>query len=89
MYGSILSIIIACIFLLPLSAITLGLFGYNAILTSMAFAENKKSLIFASIGVVLSILTLLIFNKLGIIALTAPFVISTWIVLFLSKKLKF
>jgi len=89
LYGSILSIIIAYIFSLPLSAINLGLFGYNAILTSMAFAEDKRSLLLASIGVILSILVLLIFNKLGIIALTAPFVISTWIVLFLSKKSKF
>lgn len=89
LYGSILSIIIAYIFSLPLLAINLGLFGYNAILTSMAFTENKKSLILVSTGIVLSILILLIFNKLGIMALTAPFVISTWIVLFLSKKIKF
>lgn len=88
LYGSILSIVIAYLFSLPISMINLGLFGYSAILTSMAFVESKKSFILSSIGVILSILALLIFNKFGIIALTAPFVISTWLVLFLSKKLK-
>lgn len=86
LYGSIFSIIIAYIFSFPLTAINLGLFSYNAILTSMAFANEKRSLFFSTFGIILSILIILIFNKFGAIALTAPFVVSTWIILFVSKK---
>lgn len=87
LYGSILSLIIGYIFALPVLAINLGLFGYNAILSSMAFTEKKKALIFASVAVVLSVLFLIVFNTLGIIALTAPFVLATWVTLFISKKI--
>lgn len=88
LYGSILSTIISFIFLLPPTMTNLGLIGYNSILTSIALSGKKKSFYLATIGIILSVIVLLIFNKINIIALTAPFVISTWMVLFLSKKLK-
>jgi urea transporter len=87
LYGSLLSIMIASILLLPLSAINLGLFSYNAILTSIALKGEKESFFLATFGIILSILVLIMFNNFGFIALTAPFVIATWIVLFLSRKL--
>ncbi len=87
LYGSILSLIIGYVIALPVLAINLGLFGYNAILASMAFTEKKNALVFASIAVVLSVVFLIMFNKLGVIALTAPFVLATWVTLFISKHL--
>jgi len=87
-YGSILSTILALMFMIPMNTINMGLIGYNAILTSIALGINDKrnSYMLVTIGIVLSILIYLVFNVLGVIALTAPFVISTWIVLFLFNK---
>ncbi len=85
LYGSILGIFIALILLLSLSMINIGLFGYNAVLCAIALGnDDKKSFLYATIAVILSVIFTYLFGKLGIIALTAPFVISTWIVLLIK-----
>ncbi len=90
LYGSILSTILGLVLILPTNTINLGLLGYNAILTTIAISLNfkKKTFVLSSLGVILSVLIYLVFSKLNIISLTAPFVITTWIILFLFRKLK-
>lgn len=85
--GALFSILFSFILSLSFPLINLGIFSYNAILCSIALGENnKKSLIYISIAVLLSVIITFIFIKLNLIALTAPFVISTWIVLFIKSK---
>lgn len=86
-YGSLLGSLFALLISLPISMINIGLFGYNAILCGIALGENKKrAFLFVTIAIILSVLTTFWFNENKIIALTAPFVISTWIVIILNKK---
>ena len=89
LYGSLLGIAFALILSLPLNMIGIGLFGYNAILCGIAFESIKfKKFIFATIAILLSVLVSFWMGDIGIITLTAPFVISTWIVLLIRHFLK-
>ena len=86
-YGVLLSILISLFLSLSVGMISLGIFSYNAILVSIALGDKtKKMLLFVSIAIMLSVIFTYLFGKFGIIALTAPFVISTWIVLFIKNK---
>jgi urea transporter len=71
----------------PLALVNAGIFGYNGVLAAIAFSGRKKfALQFALLSAALSSLVLFLFQSAGIIALTAPFVFSAWIVLALGKK---
>jgi urea transporter len=61
--------------------IALGLFGYNATLTAVALFLAKRSLIAPLLGILASVPITEFFPSLGIPALTAPFVLATWLVL--------
>ncbi len=88
-YGSLLGALIAIFLSLPLSMINIGLFGFNGVLCAIALGGSKKiSFLFATLSVILSVLITLAMNKLGIIFLTAPFVLATWIILFMKNKIK-
>ena len=68
--------------------ITQGLYGYNAILTTLALILYPRiawPLVFMAI--LLSCLITLIFHRLEWVTLTAPFILSTWLMVFLSDKL--
>ena len=85
-YGSILGALFALLISLPLSSINIGLFGYNAVLCGIALeGKGYKNFIFATFGILLSVLLNLWMGNIGIITLTAPFLISTWIVLIVKK----
>jgi urea transporter len=85
-YGSILGALFALLISLPLSSINIGLFGYNAVLCGIALeGKGYKNFIFATLGILLSVLLNLWMGNIGIITLTAPFVISTWIILIVKK----
>lgn len=91
-YGAALSIFVASALLLNISMINIGIFSYNAILCSIALGNNqKKDYLFITIAVILSVIFTYLFGKSGVIALTAPFVLSTWIVLaikyFINRKI--
>ncbi|MFA6251600.1 MAG: urea transporter [Candidatus Paceibacterota bacterium] len=87
LYGAALGSLIALVFSLPISMINIGLFGYNAVLCGVALESIKwKGFLYATITIILSVILYLIFEKLGIPALTAPFVISAWIGLRLKGK---
>lgn len=61
--------------------ITLGLYGYNATLAAVALHLWRRSLIAPLLGIVLSVPLTEFLPMLGLPALTAPFVLATWLVL--------
>lgn len=86
--GSIVGLFIGIVFFPEsLALVGAGIFGYNAVLCAIALGgRNWLSMIFAVIGVMLSVLILYGFMILGLVALTAPFVFATWITLYIENK---
>ena len=64
--------------------IALGLYGYNATLAPVALFLWRRSVIPPLLGVLLSVLLTELVPLLGLPALTAPFVLATWVVLALG-----
>lgn len=64
--------------------IGLGLYSYNATLAAVALFLSRRSLARALLGVLLSVPLTELVPKLGLPALTAPFVLATWLVLILA-----
>ncbi|WZO97408.1 urea transporter [Isosphaeraceae bacterium EP7] len=67
-----------------LENIALGLYGYNATLAAVALSLWRRSLIPPLLGILLSVPLTEVVPLLGLPALTAPFVLATWIVLALG-----
>ncbi len=65
--------------------IALGLYGYNATLAAVALFLWRRSLIPPLLGVIISVPLTESFPLLGLPALTAPFVLATWIVLAMGR----
>jgi urea transporter len=63
--------------------IRLGLYGYNATLAPVALFLWRRSLTLAFLGMLLSVPLTETLPRLGIPALTAPFVLATWLVMLL------
>ena len=61
--------------------IALGLYGYNATLTAVALYLWRKSVIPPLLGIILSVPVTELIPILGLPALTAPFVLTTWLVM--------
>ncbi|MFO0879860.1 MAG: urea transporter [Gemmataceae bacterium] len=61
--------------------IKLGLYGYNATLAPVALYLWRRSLIAPLLGMIISVPITEFFPQTGLPALTAPFVLATWIVL--------
>ncbi len=71
-----------------INLISIGFFGFNGVLCGIAFADKKwSSFIFAIIAIILSVLIVYGFIAFELIALTAPFVFATWIVMFCKNKI--
>jgi len=90
---TIYATLVACFFALaislPITSINIGIWGYNAVLCAIALGNKKISgFIFATISIALSVFLNLEMDRMGIITLTAPFVITTWILLFADKMRK-
>ncbi|MGI9875332.1 urea transporter [Vibrio chagasii] len=69
--------------------ITQGVYGYNAILATLALVLYPRvtwRLVIA--GMLCCCLITLIFHRLELIPLTAPFVLSTWLMVYCSGKLQ-
>lgn len=64
-----------------LETVSLGLYGYNATLAAVALFLWRRSFIPPLLGMLLSVPLTELVPRLGIPALTAPFVLATWIVL--------
>lgn len=89
LYGSLLGSLFAMLISLPINMINIGLFGYNAILCGIALGgKEKNTFVLATISIVLSVLLNYSLGNIGIITLTAPFVLTTWIILGFKKFLK-
>jgi urea transporter len=67
-----------------LENVALGLYGYNATLAAVALFLWRRSVIPPLLGIMLSVLLTELFPLLGLPALTAPFVVATWLVLALG-----
>jgi urea transporter len=67
-----------------LDNVALGLYGYNATLAAVALFLWRGSLIPPLLGILFAILLTDLFPLMGLPALTAPFVLATWIVLLLG-----
>ena len=61
--------------------VALGLYGYNATLAAVALFLWRRSVIPPLLGILLSVALTDLLPLLGLPALTAPFVLATWIVL--------
>ncbi|MBV6519905.1 MAG: Urea transporter [Gemmatimonadaceae bacterium] len=65
---------------------TAGLFGFNGALTGIALGDKYRADAMAPLlGILLSTVLIRAFQVLGIPALTAPFVLSTWIVILMHR----
>ena len=82
LYGSLLGGLFSLLLPLPVAIINIGFFGYNGVLCG-AVLGNKKSdaFLLTTLAIILSVLLYFGFYKAGITALTAPFVLATWIAL--------
>lgn len=81
-YGSFLGGLFAVFLSLPLTMINNGLFGYNAVLCGLALGDKKRDAVYlTTFAIILSVLLNYGFDKIGVITLTAPFVVATWIAL--------
>ncbi len=66
-----------------------GLYGYNAILATLALVLYPRiAWPFVILGMLLSCLITLGFHTLALLPLTAPFILSTWAVVYLSGLLQ-
>jgi urea transporter len=61
--------------------IALGLYGYNATLVAVALFLWRRALIPVLLGMLISVPITELVPRLGLPALTAPFVLATWVVL--------
>ncbi|WP_312820710.1 urea transporter [Kaistella carnis] len=85
-YAAVAGSLFGWLFSASFSSINDGLMGYNAILCAIALGgTRKKDLVWITFAIILSTLVQIGLGKTGIITLTAPFVLTTWIVLGLKE----
>jgi urea transporter len=84
--GSIVGTLVALYHNDPTSAVHLGIYGYNAVLAPIAVYLWGKSLLMAMLAAMISVpLTEFFPSWLGIPALTAPFVVASWIIIAIGR----
>lgn len=64
--------------------VKLGLYGYNATLAAVALFLSRRTIIAPVLGIIISVPITELVPRFGIPALTAPFVLATWVVLALG-----
>ena len=86
LFGSVSGMLTAMILAFPITLTHHGIYGYNAVLCAIALSGKKlNNLVFALIAIILSVIITYLFGLTFIPALTAPFVLATWITLGLKK----
>lgn len=83
--GSLLGLVIGMELNTSEQDLSLGIYGYNAALAAMGLALYRRSVLLPMVGAVLSTPITEKFPLLGLPRLTAPFVLSCWIVIALDK----
>lgn len=74
---------------LPVDDINLGLFGYNGVLCGILFAgKSMRDLVSALAAIALSVVVVRSFHVVGAYALTFPFVLSSWVVLWVRGRIR-
>ena len=85
-FGALLPIPLAVLLGIDSETLNMGLMGYNGVLCAIALGDRTlKGLVWASCSVLLSVILQIIGMNLGITTLTAPFVVSVWIIMGIQK----
>ncbi len=85
--GSAAGFITARGFGYPEDLVGIGIYGFNGVLAGIALSDRfQNNAMMPLAGVVLSVMITRAFQVVGIPALTAPFVLSTWAVILLDRK---
>jgi urea transporter len=88
-YAAVLGSLTGWLFLQPISDVNAGLMAYNAILCAIALAGKRLNDFFwITLAIILSTLFNIGLGITGIITLTAPFVLTTWVILKFKKRTK-
>ncbi|WP_444908267.1 urea transporter [Microbulbifer sp. SSSA008] len=85
--GGMLATSLAMFLALSPTLILAGLFGYNASLSAIALSNGRKRWLAPIAGSILTVPIAMAFMSADIIVLTAPFVIASWIILLIQRKL--
>ncbi|WNZ54186.1 urea transporter [Microbulbifer sp. MKSA007] len=85
--GGMLATSLAMLLALSPTLILAGLFGYNAPLSAIALSNGRKRWLAPIAGSILTVPIAMAFMSANIIVLTAPFVIASWIILLIQRKL--
>lgn len=84
--GALLPIPFAVLLGIDSETLNMGLMGYNGVLCAIALGDKSwEGLVWASCSVLLSVILQIIGMNLGITTLTAPFVVSVWIIMGIQK----
>ena len=87
-YGSLIGMWIGLLLLVTQADINAGLFGFNAVLCAVALGRMKtKAFLITTVACIVSTLLYFAALKTDFIILTAPFVVTAWIVLAIEGKL--
>lgn len=87
--GTLLPIPLAIVMEVNTANLNAGLMGYNGVLCAIALGgATWKSGIWAGCSVLLSTILQILGMNMGITTLTAPFVMSVWIILMIQKVIK-
>lgn len=84
--GALFPIPFAVLLGIDAGTLNMGLMGYNGVLCAIALGDRTlKSLVWASCSVLLSVVLQIIGMNLEITTLTAPFVVSVWVIMGIQK----
>ncbi len=87
--GTAFGLLCAWVLDFPSDDMSLGLFGYNGVLCGILFAgRTGRDLVSALAAIALSVLVVRGFHVFGAYALTFPFVLSSWIVLWVRGRIR-
>ena len=87
--GAFLPILLAVLPGIDAETLNMGLMGYNGVLCAIALGGTSwKNGVWAGCSVLLSTVLQILGMSLGITTLTAPFVISVWIILMIQKVIR-
>lgn len=85
-FGALLPIPLAFLLGIDAEMLNMGLMGYNGVLCALALGgKTWKSFVWALCSVLLSVVLQFAGIKLGITTLTAPFVLSVWMIMIMQK----
>lgn len=88
-YAAVLGSLTGWIFSESISVVNAGLMGYNAILCAIALSGKKwEDFLLITVAIILSTFVNIGLAMTGIITLTAPFVLVTWVIVKFKKAKK-